>query len=80
MDQEELAPELGGDPGQFIGAIRHAMAWRIAFTQPTDPAQRARYDATFADIRLEEDGPHGLELAQQAVAILPKLTVLRRGR
>jgi|SRR5688572_1939052 DNA-binding NtrC family response regulator len=30
----------------------------------------------FADIRLEENGPTGLELAQKAVAILPKLKVL----
>jgi DNA-binding NtrC family response regulator len=30
----------------------------------------------FADIRLEENGPTGLDLAQQAVAIHPKLKVL----
>jgi CheY-like chemotaxis protein len=30
----------------------------------------------FADIKLEENGPTGLELAQQAVAIRPKLRVL----
>jgi DNA-binding NtrC family response regulator len=30
----------------------------------------------FADIRLEENGPTGLELAQQAIAIRPKLKVI----
>ena len=30
----------------------------------------------FADIRLEENGPTGLELAEQAVAMRPKLRVL----
>jgi hypothetical protein len=30
----------------------------------------------FAEIRLEENGPTGLELAQKAVAIRPKLKVL----
>jgi CheY-like chemotaxis protein len=30
----------------------------------------------FADIRLEENGPTGLDLAQQAIAIRPKLKVL----
>ena len=30
----------------------------------------------FADIRLEENGPTGLDLAQQAVTIHPKLKVL----
>jgi DNA-binding NtrC family response regulator len=30
----------------------------------------------FADIRLEENGPNGLELAEQALTIHPKLKVL----
>src|SRR3954468_17067567 len=30
----------------------------------------------FADIRLEENGPNGLELAQEALTINPKLKVL----